>query len=299
MATDGKWLERLVASIEERALPAGFSVKVNDKIYNEQGVQMAEFDVQVTGRLGTQEVKLLIECRDRKGPADANWIYSLKGRKDIHGFQKVTAVSTSGFTVPAIEYAKHADIELREVLTLTNDDINWLGLRFFEVAYTRIVLQRAEVSLNQNVDKLLAEHFMSNMTDPFAWVLLLNGTRIPFSVILNGMGRDERAALLDNGPAMDVTLELQTSALLKIEVETSSGPIALDNLRITATINCEVQTMPFESKTSYYRNENGAPITETLKVKTAEFTDGSIDIELQGKGRVWGSTAKAKFKRKS
>lgn len=129
MAVDGKHLEALVALIEKLHLPAGFKISTNEHVYNDQGVQIAEFDVQVEGRVGTTDLKWLIECRDRPsdGAAPCSWIEQLIGRKQRFKFNKVTAVSTTGFSPGVPELAEKEGIELREVRGLIPEDVSsWL-----------------------------------------------------------------------------------------------------------------------------------------------------------------------------
>ena len=78
-------------------MPEGIRVTTNDKIYNDEGIQIAEFDIEVRGKLGSMDFSWLIECRDRpsSGPAPGSWIEQLLGRRTRFGFNKVTAVSTT------------------------------------------------------------------------------------------------------------------------------------------------------------------------------------------------------------
>jgi hypothetical protein len=100
MANDGKKLEQLVAFVEEVLLPAGMKVEARRLVYDEDGFLIAELDIEITGKVGSTDFSWLIECRDRpsSGPAPASWIEQLYGRKDRFNFNKVTAVSTSGFS---------------------------------------------------------------------------------------------------------------------------------------------------------------------------------------------------------
>src|SRR6516225_6347706 len=102
MAKDGKQLEGLVRYIEEQLLPMGFKVEPNVRVYDEDGDQTGEFDVQITGKLGAGSIRWLIECRDRpsSGPQPGAWIEQLVARRDRFNFDKVTAVSTTGFAKP-------------------------------------------------------------------------------------------------------------------------------------------------------------------------------------------------------
>jgi hypothetical protein len=123
MRNSGRQLEQLVKDIEQHLLPERFNVELNDRVFNEDGIQIAEFDIVITGRLGSSSVKWLIECRDRPsdGPAPGAWVEQLLGRKVRFNFDQVIAVSTTGFAEGAKEFADRAGIILRTVKKV--DDI--------------------------------------------------------------------------------------------------------------------------------------------------------------------------------
>jgi len=127
MTTDGTGLEKLVAAIEERFLPAGMTVDLRVRQRDNDGRQVAEFDIVVSGKVGTSSFSWLIECRDRpsEGPAPAAWIEQLVGRRSRFLFNTVTAVSTTGFSPAAIDYAKSARIDLREVAAFEPGTFDW------------------------------------------------------------------------------------------------------------------------------------------------------------------------------
>jgi len=85
-----------------------------------------EIDIRVTNKKKPQE-RFLIECRDHKRRQDVTWIDSLDGKSRSLGFNKVVAVSSSGFYKTAEKEAKSRGIEtmhLREAEE--NDWKNWL-----------------------------------------------------------------------------------------------------------------------------------------------------------------------------
>jgi hypothetical protein len=116
MKNDGRQLEQLVKSLEARLLPDGLTVTLNDRVY-EDGIQLAEFDIVIGGPIGSTTVNWLIECRDRPsdGPAPASWIEQLVGRRRRFGFDKIFAVSTTGFAPGVPLYAERESIILRTV----------------------------------------------------------------------------------------------------------------------------------------------------------------------------------------
>src|SRR5262245_2379408 len=106
-ANNGRDLEQLVAVIEKLRLPDGFAIATNRRLFDASGKQIAEFDVVIEGHVGTVPLQCLIECRDRpsEGPAPREWMEQLDSRRRHNGFATVMAVSTTGFSAPAIEFA--------------------------------------------------------------------------------------------------------------------------------------------------------------------------------------------------
>ncbi|HET9216646.1 MAG TPA: restriction endonuclease, partial [Terriglobia bacterium] len=148
MSNDGKHLEGLVAIVERILLPDGFEVKTNERIYDDGGVQIAEFDIEICGKVGTTTIYWLIECRDRpgNGAAPASWIEQLVGRRGRFGFNKVTAVSTTGFAAGAVEYARDEGIELREVRSLAATEFeDWLQITTLHQRMRIADLQHASI----------------------------------------------------------------------------------------------------------------------------------------------------------
>jgi hypothetical protein len=117
MDKTGEDLELLVAGIEKRLLPQGFKVEPRQRVLDESGEQVAELDIVISGPLGSSVVKWLLECRDRPsgGAAPVAWIEQLVGRRERFGFDKVFAVSSTGFSKGAIDFAKSKGIVLRTV----------------------------------------------------------------------------------------------------------------------------------------------------------------------------------------
>jgi hypothetical protein len=152
----GKQLELFVAQVEKLLLPAGFEVRANEKIVNDEGVQIAEFDLEIAGKVGSASITWLIECRDRpaSGPAPGSWIEQLVGRCQRFGFNKVTAVSTTGFSPSATEYAKKTGIDLRVVSNLSpNDIIEWFPLTHFKIFNKKARLEAYDFSLYEETSE--------------------------------------------------------------------------------------------------------------------------------------------------
>lgn len=169
MKRDGKDLEELVAFVEEQLVPTGFKVTTNKKTFREDGVQSAELDVEISGKLGSTEITWLIECRDRpsQGPAPTSWIEQLVGRKERFNFSKVTAVSTTGFVAEAKNYASQSGIELREVKSISVSDFrSWLGISCLKATQRLHKLDHVKVLIDPVDDPVLYEkvsHFIKSL----------------------------------------------------------------------------------------------------------------------------------------
>ena len=148
-----------MAFVEKALLPEGFEVRANERVYNDEGAQIAELDVEIRGRIGSTNISWLIECRDRPGdgPAPGAWIEQLVGRRTRFGFNKVTAVSTTGFAGGAVEFALSQGIELREVKALEPEAFeNWLMIRSIVSSQSESVLRHATVLIDEGEDQ---DHF--------------------------------------------------------------------------------------------------------------------------------------------
>lgn len=132
MDKTGKELEDLIAGIEAQMLPQGFKVEPRQRVADDAGEQIAELDIVISGALGSSTVNWLLECRDRRseGAAPASWIEQLVGRRERFGFDKVFAISTTGFSKAATDFAKTKGIVLRTVSRLTDikDDFKLQGM---------------------------------------------------------------------------------------------------------------------------------------------------------------------------
>lgn len=70
-----------------------------------------EIDIRVTNKKNPKE-KILIECRDHKRKQDVTWIDALDGKARSLGFNKVVAVSSSGFYKRTEKEAKSRGIDI-------------------------------------------------------------------------------------------------------------------------------------------------------------------------------------------
>ncbi len=125
-----KWreFEKLVARIEKLLSPQGAIVKSPDRIKDKITGQEREVDVSIRFKLGSVEILITIECRDRKSISDDIWLEQLATKKLKIGASHTIAVSSTRFTKSARRSAEFFGIELRVVKDITDKQIlAWLG----------------------------------------------------------------------------------------------------------------------------------------------------------------------------
>jgi hypothetical protein len=141
MTTAWREFERLVARIEQAMSPSGAEVKSPDRIPDKVTGELREVDASVRYRVGTCPILITIECRDRGGIEDVRWIEQLAEKKRSVGAAMTMAVSSSGFSEPALKKAAATGIEIRTLTDATPDEfVQWLK-------FQNVVLQLNEWTL--------------------------------------------------------------------------------------------------------------------------------------------------------
>src|SRR5262245_29714912 len=113
MPRKGRLLELLVQHLEQFIVPEGVQVTSPEEFYDSTGQKIAEIDVTLRGKFGSAVIFIGIECRDRpaEGQQGAPWIREIHGKKEQLDVDKMLAVSTTGFTDPAVQAAEELGIE--------------------------------------------------------------------------------------------------------------------------------------------------------------------------------------------
>ena len=281
MASDGKQLEALVAFVEKTLLPDGFKVTTNERIFNDEGIQIAEFDIEIRGKVGSTEIAWLIECRDRptSGPAPGSWVEQLVGRRTRFGFNKVTAVSTTGFAVGATQFALAQGIELREVKTLAPEEFgDWLFIRHIHHIERRTNLFHASFLLDESEPKerQLALTDLLSSIDGNAAILKstktgeTNTAALAFSAAAGGIEGlfDD---LKENDPETRVRLHANYTDEDHFVIETSEGPIRLRAIVFEGTLQLRETLVPLMVTAEYRQTNSGEVISQV-----ASFAPQSI-----------------------
>lgn len=288
---DGKKLEGLIAFVEKSLLAEEFEVKPNSKVYNEDGVQTAEFDVEIRGRVGTTDFSWLIECRDRpqSGSAPSSWIEQLVGRRIRFGFNKVIAVSTTGFAQGAIEFAAKEGIELREVKSLSEEEFaKWFKINKMQSRVCKTSLNNASLFIPSDsgpekvaaLNKVLATF---DRNTPFL-VSSKTGEKVlpdnAFLAVVNSQNN-----LFDsvevNGPGRKVNIRVQyDNPEDHFVVNTEVGCLRIMEILFQGEISVEETTIPVIGGVEYKKVKDSELISQAVAFAPQELIGQKFSMEF-------------------
>jgi hypothetical protein len=123
MTTPHRQFEELVARIEGALVPTGTVVKSPDRLLDLLTGEMREVDVSIRSRVGSVEVLVTVECRDRAKTEDVTWIEQLATKQKHVGATHTVAVSSTGFSEPALTAARFHGISTRRIEEVTDAEI--------------------------------------------------------------------------------------------------------------------------------------------------------------------------------
>lgn len=123
MPRKGKALERLTALIESLLVPMGGTVTSPAYLPDKVTGNRREVDIAIRLKVGTSPILVIVECRDRYGIEDVTWIEQLAQKRNDVNADKAVAVSSYGFSQPAIRKAEFYNIEIRKLDMLTAADV--------------------------------------------------------------------------------------------------------------------------------------------------------------------------------
>jgi hypothetical protein len=124
MPRRGKDLERLIELLEKLIGKNSQITVTSPEILRDKITGgPREVDVAIRAKLGSTEILVIIECRDREATQDCTWIEQLTQKREDVGANKAVAVSTSGFSDEAKIKAKAKGIDLRTLDEVTIQDL--------------------------------------------------------------------------------------------------------------------------------------------------------------------------------
>lgn len=289
MSSDGKQLEALVAFVERELLPPGFVVKSNERVFNDEGIQIAEFDIEVNGKVGTTTISWLIECRDRpgQGAAPGSWIEQLVGRRTRFGFNKVTAVSTTGFAAGAVDFAKQQGIELREVASLAPEEFkDWLHITEMHQIRRVTDLKHATIFLSPTASEDLKNAAMEVIKraagNDSILVSSSSGARSNMNQAFFGAVQSIDDAFKDVVGGKPTKVRLISNYLDHDHflIETGLGVVRVTQIEFLGELRIETSVVPVVKTVEYRHAETGEAISQLAAFAPQSVLGMNLALEL-------------------
>jgi hypothetical protein len=124
----GRALEMLTARIEGALSGLDVTVKSPDDPPDLVAGGTREVDVSLRSKVGSAEVLVIVECRDRGRRADIQWIDQVKTKRDAVGAAKAIAVASGDFSKKALTAARAYGIDTRTLAQVNSAEIKrWAG----------------------------------------------------------------------------------------------------------------------------------------------------------------------------
>ncbi len=186
MSRQGREFERMVTRIEQSLVPTGAIVKSPDYVKDRITKGLREVDASIRFKIGAASILITIECRDRSKIDDATWIEQLATKKQNIGAALTIAVSSRGFSKPAIEKARFYGIEIRTTSKLRPEDVlDWLRVQQVEVrvdewSLEKVWIELYDVSDSAELDEQIQESFGKDRQE--ALIFIRNSDQKEFSV---------------------------------------------------------------------------------------------------------------------
>ena len=261
----GKELEQLVQEIERSLLSADFEVTLNTTEFDDSNNQLAEFDIVISGRLGSCLVKWLIECRDRpsQGPAPGAWIEQLAARKRRFNFDKVIAVSTTGFAKGISEYAESEGVLLRSVKRLKDiaSDFNIEEITYFA---NRVTIGPTKMTVSNR--SLVGIDILNGAK--FKLVGEADYQRFPDFVLSHLEGLDELNI------AGDASFRFEFRCEVPVDIVTDSRQLQVSGITLPLQLDVFVYEGKMFSASLYSEQEDmiGRDVTYVFELPAGNFT---------------------------
>ena len=286
---DGTQLEKLVTYIEGLHLPDNWTITPRALVKNEDGQVDAELDILIQGPVGTTHFSWLIECRDRPkgGRQSASWIEQLTTRRTRFNLSKVTAVSTTGFSGPALRAAKKFDIDIREFRTLSPEEFaQWPELKHMPIRVDYVNVTKVTFAFKLPTPPEADEAIREFLKTPEVGASVrdtktdeLISTHSIFQKII-----DKNPELLDdlkvNGPALPVHFKVTAPEGHAYLLDTSAGSVEVAFIKFDGSVQRTETSQPLLTSSEYLQSATQKPITRIRLFEPHAILGANIQPEL-------------------
>lgn len=247
--TTHREFEKLVARIEATLAPAGAVVKSPDHLPDIFTGETREVDVSVRCKVGSVELLITVECRDRVRTEDVTWIEQLATKQKHVGAARTIAVSSTGFSAPALTAARTHGISTRTIEEITDADIRaWADrLKIVEVD-TRCTLGRLGLvyfdsyEVAPELDASSTEKWTKEGWAAEIFVDRTTGATVSLADLI-GRATTNSDALQIKADAIQLTIAPKTTAVVSIDpLAVLTRDVPIDGSTIQRTFYLDVES---------------------------------------------------------
>jgi hypothetical protein len=259
MPRQGRALEQLVARLETILGSTNVLVQSPEYIVGRKTETRREVDVTLRTKIGSSELLVIIECRDRKAKQDTRWIEEVASKREDVGANKAVAVCPAGFTQGAVRLAEAEQIDLRTVVSVTGPEVfAWLGFltvsrRHWNMDYGMIRFRSAK-GRHLEVEPEL-EDARRNLPNPaHIPVLMRRADGMPMSVhdLWKSLEKDEVFRGLEPDKPHEITHAIDLSGdPPPYQIRAADGLVDLLGLEVSGVFNYTVQELPISHLIEY------------------------------------------------
>lgn len=287
MPRKGRGLEKLVALLEENLGPKGIKVKSPDYIKGCKSKSAREVDVSLRSQIGSSDILVIVECRDRKDTEDVDWIEQLsKKRRDV-GADKAMAVSSTGFSSGAINMAEDEDVELRTLEDVDPDEVlSWFKFKHIDVLKNRVDFGEIEFLLQDGNENSIefppeVQSRLWPVFDLSANIFHSKQNKNPLSFMNiweRAKNKEDYYSKIEPGkPPVELTILLEFPSDKCIQIETNQGDKDVKYLRFKANLWIEEEKIPVRIGKVY---KNGEKIVAQKAECEFEYIGNQFSVDL-------------------
>lgn len=123
ITTQWREFEKLVLLLERHLMTHGAEIRSPDYITDKVTGGLREVDISIRYQVDSAPILITIECRNQESLQDVTWIEQLVTKRNDIGALATIAVSSKGFTKPAIKKARFYNIETRLLKEISEDTV--------------------------------------------------------------------------------------------------------------------------------------------------------------------------------
>jgi hypothetical protein len=288
MSAPWRLFERLIAQIEQVMAPSGAVVRSPDRIPDRLTGELREVDASLRYRVGTSPVLITIECRDRSNVEDVRWIEQLVEKKRSIGASITVAVSSSGFSEPAIRKASVSGIEVRTLTEASAKDfVQWLRLQNVVVdssGWSLVGLAFSLYDFPDDAELIEAAQTLLRDKGPLAPILIRNsdGRRFHIQNILIEWQKRNGTFFPDDLPPDGSKILRNLYQPLErncLHVETTRGNFDIAVIHVAFSFSRSIRQVPISRLTEY--SDPSSVIVQTAAWKVIDGVKLSLHRDVK------------------